>query len=481
MSPKSDQIKHEKPFRLVKAFTASSLLLIFIGTVVISAMNIRYARRIQLEKSKEYALALVENLNHQVFLQFIVPVALRYGRIQLREPDQFERLDKVVRATLHSFKIDAVHIFDMSGIVSYSFDQALIGKTDLGGQGYQRALEGYPNSVLKQIGSFWQIYLGIPKKSLMVTFAPLRAEKLLSTISGPVVGVVEIVQDITEEYRRISHYQTLIIATSALVMGVLFFALRFMVKRGEEIIEQRALERLRLEEQLARAKHFSSLGEMTAGISHEIRNPLGIIRSSADLLAKKMAQLEPGNQMPAVIVEETRRLDNIITDFLNYARPRPPNLTNCQVIEVIEKNLDFLKPQLMARGYTVIKDFSEPLPTVTADTDMLYQAFLNILINAMQAMPDGGVIRIRAMLQGRLLAICFDDEGQGVAEEQMEKVLDPFFTTKPKGSGLGLGIVKNIIEVHEGELRLSNRSEGGLRVEVRLPSQAESAIGQDQL
>jgi signal transduction histidine kinase len=102
------------------------------------------------------------------------------------------------------------------------------------------------------------------------------------------------------------------------------------------------------------------------------------------------------------------------------------------------------------------------------------------MINALQAMPDGGVIRIRAMSQSRLVVVYFDDEGQGVNEEDMEKILDPFFTTKPKGTGLGLGIVKNIIEAHKGKLRVENRSAGGLRVEVRLPAVAKAAAGQDQ-
>ena len=107
-------------------------------------------------------------------------------------------------------------------------------------------------------------------------------------------------------------------------MLALFLILIFIVKRGESIIEKRAQERLRLREQLDRAAHLSSLGEMAAVISHEIRNPLGIIFSSAELLKKKMAKLEPNNTIPEIIVEESTRLNNIITDFLNFARPRSP-------------------------------------------------------------------------------------------------------------------------------------------------------------
>ena len=108
------------------------------------------------------------------------------------------------------------------------------------------------------------------------------------------------------------------------VLGSLFLILRFVVKRGEETIFRRSLEKLAFKERLARAERLSALGELTAGISHEIRNPLGIIRSSAELLQKKMASHEPGNPIAGIIVEESARLNAIITDFLNLPCPKPP-------------------------------------------------------------------------------------------------------------------------------------------------------------
>ncbi len=343
----------ERPFGLVKLFTIISLLLIFMGTIVISALNIRWARHIQLEKSEAYAQAIIENLNHQIFRQFILPIALKYGRTQLRDPAQSERMDAVVKSTLHSFQIDTVNIYDMNHTIAYSYDKELVGKKDMGGAAYQKSASGLSSSRLEQQGGFWAVMLGIPKKSHLVTFAPLRVEQGLTTTKGAVMGVVEIVQDITAESRQVFHYQTLILLTSGIVMGILFFALLIVVKRGERMIEKRAEERLRLEEQLAKAKHLSSLGEMTAGISHEIRNPLGIIRSSAELLAQKMAVLDPDDSIPKIIVEEATRLDGIITDFLSYARPHQPHLVSCQVTDVIEKNLAYLAPQMagtMAMG-----------------------------------------------------------------------------------------------------------------------------------
>jgi two-component system sensor histidine kinase HydH len=467
--PKRPISEKAKPFRLVKYFSLSSLILIFGGTIVLSVLNTHWIRSMQFTKSEDYALLLIENLNHQVFMQFILPVGLKYGKIELRHKDQFERMDSVVRSTLHSFKVDMVNIYGIKDLIAYSYSKEMIGMENLGGSSFQKALKGEPTSKLVQTGSFWQLFLGVPKEIKIVTFAPLRAEKPLSPVAGPVLGVVEIVQDLSNDYENIFRYQVMTLVTVSSVMLILFLIMIIVVKRGENIIQKRAQERLKLKEQLSRAKHLSSLGEMVAGVSHEIRNPLGIISSSAELLKRKKALDDVSNRIPDIIIEESGRLNNIITDFLNFAKPREPNRFPCRIEAVIAKNIDFLSSQIESGGYIVKTQYDEKLPAVQADTEMLYQAFLNILINAMQAMPEGGTIEIVAKSDQRSLWIAFEDRGSGVPREARGKIWDPFFTTKDKGTGLGLGIVKNIIEAHEGQIRLENRSQGGTRVSIRLP------------
>lgn len=466
-----------QPFRLVKYFTFTSLIVIFLGTVLLSALNVQWARLLQKQKSEEYALVLADNLNHQIFTQFLIPVLIRYGKIQLREEEQFERMDKVVRSTLHSFKVDQVNIYDMESTILYSFNRSLVGKKDVRGSDYQSAVGGQSASKLIQRGNFWEILLGVPKESKITTFAPLRVERPLSTLSGPVLGVVEIVQDLSGEYRAIFKFQILAVVTYAVVMGVLFLVLLFVVKRGESISEKRALERLALKEQLSRAERLSSMGEMAAGISHEIRNPLGIIRSSAELLRKKMAMLDPTNSIPRIIVEETNRLNDIITDFISYAKPKKPSLIPCRVEDIIERNIRFLEPQMQFQGYRVLKEYEADLPGIMADSAMMYQAFLNILINAMQAMPQGGVVHIHIGANEKSVQVAIEDEGEGIQTGQLEKIWEPFFTTKGTGTGLGLGIVKNIIEAHHGAIHVEPRASGGTRVSVSLPLANEGEYG----
>lgn len=462
-----------KPFKLVKYFSFISLTLAFLGTMILSLLNTHWARALEQKKSEDYAHVLIENLNHQIFLRFSIPVVLKYGKIQLRDREQFELMDRVVRSTLHSFKVEMVNIYDMEHTVSYSFDEDLIGQKDIGGRGYEAAKEGKSTSRVVHRGGWLSNLLGISAESRMITFSPLRSEQPRSGLSGPVSGVIEIVQDLTDDYHAIFRFQTSVVLTSSIVMGVLLLVLIFFVKRGEGIMEQRAAERVRLIEKLNRAEHLSSLGEMVAAVSHEIRNPLGIIRSSAELLKKKTSAQDPSNGIPDIIVEEATRLNDIITDFLNYARPQTPNLTPCRIEDILEKNIGFLSTELADAGCEVRYRFEAGSGSLWADANMLYQAFLNILINAMQAMPGGGTIDVRVLESGGRLTIRFEDTGSGIPEELREKVWDPFFTTKDKGTGLGLGIVKNIIRSHEGTIRITDRPEGGTRVEVQLPVRQE--------
>jgi len=462
-----------KPFRLVKYFTLFSLTGIFIGASILAVLNIHWSRKMQLQKSEDYALLLVENLNHQVFQQFIVPVVFKFGTIKLRNPDQFRRMDNVVRNTLHSFNVEMVNIYNMENSISYSFDKTRIGQKTVEAAGYKKALEGIPTTRLVQRGNLFEIIFGIPKESKMTTFAPLQAERSLLRVSNRIMGVFEIVQDVSKDYKAISRFQILVIIASGIVMSLLFLTLLYVVNRGEKIIQLRAKEQLELKEKLTQAEHLSYIGEMTAIISHEIRNPLGIITSSAELLRKKAATTDIPPAIPKIIVEESARLNNILTDFLDFAKPKKPNMIRCRVDKILEKNVLYLSSQLDRKGFKVLIRKKNDIGSIVADSDMLYQAFLNILINAMQSMPDGGNIDIDIEKKEGFVFLHIKDSGEGVSDDSMKKIWAPFFTTKEKGTGLGLGIVRNIIRSHHGEVEFHKNPEKGSVLSVKLPINQE--------
>ncbi len=463
-------LQNERPFVLVKAFTISSLVVMLAATVFIAALNAHWVRNLLLEKSKEYNSLLIENLNHQIFLRFVAPVAFKYGEIKLREAEQNRLLDAVITSTLHSFHVEMVNIYGTDNIIGYSFDKNRIGKENAGGVMYEQAMQKRTSSKLIQKGNFLELLFWFPEETKIVTFAPLVQEMRLSRkMDKEVIGVIEIVRDISHDYQEIFKLQGMIVASCAGVMGLLFIILRFVVKHGEKIIEKRAEERLRLEEKLRKAEHLSAIGEMTAGVSHEIRNPLGIIKSSAQLMKKKMDKLEVRSSIPDIIIEESQRLNNIITDFLNFARPRQADLRPCDINDIINKNLSFLEPQIRNQEIVIHKAFNEHLPNVSADPDMLYQAFLNILLNCFQAVEKNGAVTIVTDSDIQTVTVSFADNGPGIDEDTREKIWTPFFTTKDTGTGLGLGIVKNIIEAHNGTIRIANGKPSGAVVDICLP------------
>ena len=442
----------------------------FTATITISALNAHWVRNILLEKSEEYASLLVENLNHQIISRFMLPVIIRYGGIRLREKDQSQLMDKVVRSTLHSFNVEMVTLYDENNIISYSFDPSKIGQENAGGVHYEKAMKKQTTSRLIQQGNFLELLFLFPQETKIITFAPLRAEKqIIPDLADRVLGVVEIVRDVSDDYKKVFKLQGLIIGSCFIIMGILFIVLRFVVKHGEKILEERAEEKLKLEEKLHRAEHLSAIGEMTAGVSHEIRNPLGIIKSSAQLLKKKMANVDAKSTIPDIIVEESARLDNIITDFLDFAKPKTPDLHPCRVEEIIEKNIVYLSPQIENQNFNIIKEISEQLPEIMADSAMLHQAFLNIFINAFQSLKNNGCLTLRMKYDSENIVINFIDDGNGIPEDVLKKIWTPFFTTKDTGTGLGLGIVKNMIEAHKGTIAITNNITKGVNVEIRLP------------
>lgn len=470
MLQKTNNLQSIKPFRLVKFFTFSSLVIMFTATIIISALNAHWVRNILLEKSKEYASVLVENLNHQIISRFMLPVLARHGEVRLREKKQFLLMDKVIRSTLHSFNVEMVTLYDENNIIAYSFDESKIGQENAGGVHYEKAMKKEATSRLIQQGSFLELLFWFPQETKIITFAPLRADKLITPkLAGQVLGVVEIVRDVSDDYKQVVKLQGLTVGSCFIVMGILFFVLLFVVRHGEKIIERRAEERLKLEEKLSQAEHLSAIGEMTAGISHEIRNPLGIIKSSAQLLKKKMEKLDAKTSIPDIIVEESGRLDNIITDFLDFAKPKILDLHPCKVEDIIEKNITYLTPRIEDNNLNIIKEISKHLPEVLADSAMLYQAFLNILINAFQSLKNNGCITIRIKYDSGSIIINFIDNGEGIPKKILKKIWTPFFTTKDTGTGLGLGIVKNMIEAHNGTITITNMEPKGANVEITLP------------
>jgi two-component system sensor histidine kinase HydH len=221
--------------------------------------------------------------------------------------------------------------------------------------------------------------------------------------------------------------------------------------------------------QIMQAEKMAAIGELAAGIAHEIRNPLGIITGSAETVRKHGDQ-EIRDEMTNYILEESKRINGLISTFLDFARPKEPALVSCDLREVLEKTLLLLSPKAKTLGVEIKKDIPRGLLQVLIDPDQMRQAFMNLGINALEAMPHGGVLRVVVMENARgRVVVRFSDTGKGIPKEMQTKVFDPFFTTKEGGTGLGLSIAHRIITQHGGDVILEEADEKGSTFTILLP------------
>ena len=232
----------------------------------------------------------------------------------------------------------------------------------------------------------------------------------------------------------------------------------------EDVSEIKALT-----EQLIRADRLAAMGELTAGVAHEVRNPLGVIRASVQLLEEAECDQGRVEEAAGVIKQEIDRLDKVIKALLDFGRPSQPMFASTDVEEVVTGVLLFTSRFAKQSEVQIEEDYAEGLPPVFGDADQLKQVFLNLLTNAVQIMEErGGTIRISTMLEGDFVQVEVADSGPGIPPSNIGKVFDPFFSTRDDGTGLGLTIVHRIIDEHGGHIEVES-GEGGTTFRVSLP------------
>jgi two-component system, NtrC family, sensor kinase len=337
---------------------------------------------------------------------------------------------------------------------------------------------------------------------------------LLAAILAVVVrrGVVRPVQELVEGTRMVAHGDLThrLPVRSGDEVGVLAASFNRMTEalaktQGEldalvETLEQRVDARTReLQEaqtHLLQTERLASLGRLSASIAHEINNPLAGILTYAKLISRRLRAGPPNTQETltavqqlALVEREAQRCSSIVRNLLDFARQRTPSFQAVDVGAVLSEALSLLENRLAIQNVTVSQEIA-PLPSVQADFGQLRQACVNIIMNACEAMPEGGSLRVvaREVLSGdrgtaaslpagsspqvRFIEIAVTDTGQGIPPEHLSKIFDPFFTTKEKGTGLGLSVVYGIVEKHGGTISVDSRVGHGTTITLRLPAAA---------
>jgi signal transduction histidine kinase len=257
-----------------------------------------------------------------------------------------------------------------------------------------------------------------------------------------------------------------------------------------QVAEQAAItiENSRLYERMKERDRLAALGEMAAGLAHEIRNPLGAIKGAAQYL-DPAALREGDSEILQVIVEEVNRLDGVVAQFLDYSKPMPDRgagaLSPTDLNDVLARTFKLVEPSL-PENVKLVLDLEPQLPSVLADAEQLKQVFINLALNAVQAMPDGGKLTVQTRKPRQPLEVGlseampryaaesvevrFSDTGAGIPDEAKDRIFIPFYTTKSKGTGLGLAISQRIVKAHGGSIEVQSRIGEGSEFILRFPS-----------
>lgn len=478
------------PLSYARTLSWLSLIFILLTSLGLSFFIASSVRETLLQRQEDFARLLVENLNSQIFRRFALPTILAGGRIALRQPSQYERLDNVARSVTEGLPVERLRIFDFSHRVAYSTNKEELGKSGLGPPNLADVLAGKTiSSELISTMPRWKAWFHLPldKGSFVLrVLYPLRGEPLGTDRTQPVMGVLELTQDITDDYERVMALQGIIVVLCLLSSVVLFALLLIVIQRAERVLMERIHKNQKLENEIHSNEKLVSMGRVVASIAHEIRNPLGIIRSSAQLLQKRSTGADAGTRrILGAIYDESVRLSQTVNDFLDYARPRMPRDDIVDVRLVLDQVLAFLDGELARHEVSITNNVESGL-FVIGDKDLLYRAFYNILINSQQALGGAGSIRIEGSRKYMKLnededtqnwaELHFLDSGPGFPPNSLENILDPFFTTKEGGTGLGLPIVQSIIVGHGGKLKLRNQESGGAETIVWLPAPEDGGL-----
>jgi PAS domain S-box-containing protein len=232
-----------------------------------------------------------------------------------------------------------------------------------------------------------------------------------------------------------------------------------------DMTQQRALE-----DQLRKAERVAELGTLASGMAHEIGTPMNVILGRAELLIRK-AKDESTRRGLETIVTQVERITKIMNQLLSFARKRPSEKRDVDLVWAIGNVLDMLLEKFKSHGIQVVKEYSPDLPQVLADSDHIIQVLLNLLLNACQAMPEGGTLTLKLCPKGDMVELSVQDTGIGIHEDQVSKIFDPFFTTKAvgEGTGLGLTVVHGIIQENNGTIRVNSIPGQGSTFIISLP------------
>lgn len=501
-------LKYRLTFTFAVVMVISIIIAAFFVNLIVGSLAETHLIRIAQDTTAQYMVHVQSMTSEPRLDDPIAPVDLlpdRGGVSDATAPPYLNRwLSGNALSTDYLNSVIGMHIvklsvLDLNGRVVWSSDPDYLGAIRESNPRFIAAAAGATRSVLirgTDAGQTSESNMGEPPQTLK-TFLPLREAP-----SGPIIGVFEVDRDVTDDVAlRVGDAQAAVLLATTGTLGALFFIfLSFIVVADGSIIRSNQREKLVIEEanrnlegkvlartrelnaanerlvetqdQLVRTEKLAVIGQLAGGVAHDLRNPLGAIKNAIFYLNRKLAATEEARSNPRVaqflqiIEDEVNHSNQIITDLLTFTRINTPSLSATNLTQVIDSALASLEADDRIR---IIKDFDPNLPAVPADGEQIQRVFANLALNAFEAMPEGGELTILTRQDEGFAEVIFQDTGEGIGDEILKNIFEPLYTTKIKGTGLGLAVCQQVVAKHQGTIRASSQKGKGSIFTVRLP------------
>lgn len=471
-----------------------NILLMTVGIGIFTLINVRREQFHLIESNQETANLLLATIEKSIF------TAMQNG-----DSPQVQQILEVVGK---GNRLLNLRIFHPDGTILKSANPHEIGRAVSYGD-YNVFKEGRSEGTFRVNG-----------RDALTIIRPIVTDErcyLCHGVGRRVVGVLNMNFDLTETVQRLHEsanvsFSSMLILISVFSFGVSFILLRFVRQPIQKMTAQMAkvengdlsvrlephnhdeigqlmgsfnsmvvnLEQTKIElekyhyQQMERADRLAAVGEMATGIAHEIKNPLACISGAISVLADDYEVNDPRREVVGKVLEQITRLDKTATDLLAFGKPGTPEFTFVDINELLKKTLFFVAQHPEARNVERILELTRDLPPVWIDIKQIQQVFFNIIINAIQAMPEGGLLTLTTDRVQRgeenFVRVTIRDTGKGIAAEALEKIFVPFFTTKTQGTGLGLPICRQLVEHNHGIIEVESFPQQGTTFSILLPA-----------
>jgi len=423
---------------------------------------------------------------------------------QLRKLREYERLDGRLRELIHHTQVVKLKVYDVRGMTVYSSDVKQLGEDQSADPGFRSALEGKLMSELVFRDSFNTFDGIVEKVDVIGSYIPIRMDG-----QDDIVGVMETYSDVTDGVKRIEattvsyagraaknraemddrsqDSAAMVLRVGALQAGAvavllasLFLLLVSTVRRAQRVADRQTAERDVVKRQLAHAEKMTALGQMVAGVAHQLNTPLAFSRSNVEMIRSALSRIHP---LPPALVPAPEMLDDIVAGMnqmnelvgklRDFTRLDREHTASVDIREALA-SVSYIARAVISTKVRIVEAYEE-VPPIACNVSQLNQAFLNIVMNAAQAINGDGTIMIHAGRKDDGIAVSIRDTGPGIPDDVLPHIFEPQFTTKPAGEGTGLGlmIAREAVEEHGGTIKVDTRLGTGTTFFIHLPCQTE--------